>query len=79
MSANSRHLTLAAEAFTSAVTRLRNAANRTCMSDATVARVKSMAVVAELYAAETYSLAAEAGAHLAAKVALRAIELSASK
>ena len=71
MSENSRHLRLAAEAFKSAVTRLRNAANRTSMNEATRGRVKSLAVVAELYAAEARSMAVEADAHLEAMVRSR--------
>lgn len=45
MSENSRHLRLAAEAFKSAVTRLRNAANRTSMR---ITTEEAAAVVAVL-------------------------------
>ena len=71
MSANSRHLTLAAEALKSARTRLRNAANRTCMSDATRESAASLAVILELYERDVRLMAYKADAHLAAKVASR--------
>lgn len=72
MSANSRHLTLAAESLTGCATRLRNAANRTCMPETERLEALWLARHVESLARGVYAMAPKADAHLADQVRRRA-------